>query len=89
MHMSELSQFMKSVTDQLGILKNHFPLQEEKIENLYHVDPVFRTLCSDYIYCLDALEKLRFEFSEKMNSVDEYENVKQELEAELRDYLKK
>ncbi len=87
--MSELDVFMKSVKDQLGILKNHFPLQEEKIEDLYQDDPVFRTLCSDYIYCLDALEKLRFEFSEKRNSVDEYEHVKKELETELREYLKK
>jgi hypothetical protein len=79
---------MKSVRDQLGILKDNFPTQVNKIEDLYHDDPVFRTLCSDYIYCLEALEKLRHEFSEKMNSVGEYEQVKKELENELRDYLK-
>ena len=62
-------------------------MQRTKIEDLYHDDPVFRTLCSDYIYCLDALERLRSEFSEKRHSVDEYEQVKQELEAELREYL--
>lgn len=80
---------MKSVKDQLGILKDNFPTQENKIEDLYHEDPVFRTLCSDYIYCLEALQKLRTEFSENKNSVGEYEQVKQELEDELRDYLKK
>ena len=78
---------MKSLRDQLGILKNHFPKQDDKIEDLYHDDPVFRSLCSDYIYCLDALEKLHTEFSEKKHTVDEYEHVKQELETELLDYL--
>ena len=78
---------MKSVKDQLGILKGNFPTQETKIEDLYHEDPVFRTLCSDYIYCLDALEKLHNEFSEKRHSVDEYEQVKRELEAEMHEYL--
>ena len=80
---------MKSVKDQLGILKDNFPTQETRIEDLYHDDPVFRTLCSDYIYCLDALEKLRNEFTEKMQSVGEYEQVKNELEEELRDYLRR
>ena len=80
---------MRSVRDQIGILKDNFPSELSKIEDLYHDDPVFRTLCSDYIYCLEVLEKLRIEFSEKMHSVGEYEQVKQELEDELRDYLKK
>ena len=80
---------MKSVKDQLTILKGNFPTQETKIEDLYHDDPVFRTLCSDYIYCLDALERLHSEFSENRHMVDEYEQVKKELETEMREYLKR
>ena len=80
---------MKSVKDQLSILKGNFPTRETKIEDLYHEDPVFRALCSDYIYCLDALERLRSESSENRHSLDEYEQVKQELEAEMREYLKR
>jgi len=80
---------MKSVKDQLGILKGYFPAQETRIEDLYHDDPVFRTLCSDYIYCLDALERLHSEFSENKHTIEEYEQVKKELEAELREYLRR
>jgi len=80
---------MKSVKDQLGILKSNFPSQETKIEDLYHEDPVFRALCSDYVYCLDALERLRKEYAANKHSLDEYEQVKQELEAEMREYLKR
>jgi len=80
---------MKSVRDQLGILKGNFPTQESRIEALYHDDPDFRALCSDYIYCLDALERLHSQYSQNKHAVDEYEQVKQELEAELREYLKR
>ena len=79
---------MKPVIDQINIVKDHFPLHKNKVEDLYHDDPVFRTLCSDYIYCLEYLEKLRIEFAEKMNSVGEYEQVKQDLEGDLNEYFR-
>ena len=80
---------MKSVIDQMNIVKDRFPLHKNKVEELYHGNPVFRTLCNDYIYCLEYLDKLRNEFTEKKNSVDEYEQVKQDLEGDLREYLVK
>jgi len=79
---------MKPVIDQINIVKGHFPLHKNKVEELYHGNPVFRTLCNDYIYCLECLEKLRIEFAEKMNSVGEYEQVKQDLEGDLNEYFR-
>ena len=79
---------MKSTTEQINIVKGHFPLQKNKIEELYHGNPVFRTLCNDYIYCLEYLDKLRIELVEKMNSVGEYEKVKQDLEGDLNEYFR-
>ena len=79
---------MKSVIDQMNIVKDRFPLHKNKVEELYHGDPVFRTLCNDYIYCLEYLEKLRNEFAEKKNSLGEYEQVKQDLEGDLNEYFR-
>jgi len=79
---------MKSVIDQMNIVKDRFPLHKNKVEELYHGNPVFRTLCNDYIYCLEYLEKLRNEFAEKENSLAEYEQVKQDLEGDLNEYFR-
>ena len=86
--LTRILDHMKTVIDQINIVKDHFPLHKNKIEDLYHDDPVFRTLCNDYIYCLEYLEKLRIEFAEKMNSVGEYERVKQDLEGDLNEYFR-
>jgi len=86
--LTRILDHMKTVIDQINIVKDHFPLHKNKIEDLYHDDPVFRTLCNDYIYCLEYLEKLRIEFAEKMNSVGEYEQVKQDLEGDINEYFR-
>lgn len=78
---------MESSNLQLNILKEHFPQQKERIEFLYDNDPDFRTLCSDYILCLQFFQRIRGEVNEKKHSLEEYEEVKRELETEIRQYL--
>jgi hypothetical protein len=80
---------MKPVEVHLRMLKDQFPLRENVIEDLYQHDAIFRSLCSDYILCLQFLDKFKDEFSEKISSMEEYEQLKKELESELRNYLGK
>ena len=80
---------VKSVEIHLKMLKDQFPMQETLIDDLYQQDAMFRSLCSDYVLCLQFLDKFKNEFSEKMVSMEEYEQLKKDLETELRSYLRK
>jgi hypothetical protein len=81
--------FVNSFEIHLKMLKDLFPSKDMVIEELYRNDAMFRSLCSDYVLCLQFLDKFRNEFSEKMVSMEEYELLKSELETELSNYLKK
>jgi len=72
---------------QLGMIKKKFPEQSGQIEQLYETDADFRTLCADYFLCVQYLQKFKKEVIEKKDSVEEYENLREELEKELHNFL--
>ena len=79
---------MEAKNFQLQAVKERFPKQENDITNLYYQDLEFRAICEDYYLCMYYLSKFRKETSETTQSVEEYETMKQELEAELLERLK-
>ena len=79
---------MKSISVQLKILKQLFPLKEAEIEALYEQDETFRELCNDYTSCLDYMNKVLNDFDENKHTLSEIEQLKTELENDLKIYLK-
>ena len=67
----------------LNTVKKKFPKQSERIEALYETNKDFRALCSDYLSCIQYLQRLESEVNEKQISIKEYEDIKKELENEL------
>jgi hypothetical protein len=78
---------MESLNKQLSVIKKKFPQQSERIEELYETDEDFRMLCSDYFLCDQYLQKFKKEFGEKRLSLNEYENIRTELEKELQHFI--
>ena len=78
---------MESLNKLLDLIKKRFPDQNERIEELFWSDEDFRALCSDYSLCVQHLQKFREEFGEKKLSLEEYMNVRVELENELSGFL--
>ena len=78
---------MESVNAQLYAVKEKFPGLGDRIEKLYESDEDFRTLCTDYILCIQHFEKFKKEFSEKYHTVEEYKDIRSELERELFDLI--
>ena len=60
-------------------IKEKFPDEAARIEDLYASDEDFRTLCEDYFSCIQQLQKFKKEFSEKQYSFDEYKNIHPEI----------
>jgi hypothetical protein len=67
----------------LSTVKKKFPEQSGRIEALYEADKDFRTLCSDYLSCIQFLQKLEASDSENHFAIKEYRDIKKELEKEL------
>jgi len=80
---------MEPLNIQLSIIKEMFPDQKEYIGELYAKDEEFRSLCDDYSTCIRFLHKFKKEFSEKVDSIDEFENARKMLEKELSEYVNK
>lgn len=78
---------MEFTNDQLQIVKQKFPQQSDRIEELYRMNKDFRALCSDYLLCLKELQKFHNEANEKKTSEEEYKNVQSELENELFQFI--
>ncbi|HYK44134.1 MAG TPA: hypothetical protein VEV83_03135 [Parafilimonas sp.] len=78
---------MESLNAQLRAVKQKFPEQGDRIEQLYEVDEDFRALCADYVLCMRQLVEIEKEFSEKEHSMKEYKNIRRELEKELHDFI--
>jgi len=80
---------MEPLNIQLSIIKEMFPDQKEQVRELYSKDEEFRSLCDDYSTCIRFLHKFKKETSEKIDSIQEYENVRMILERELQEFLSK
>ena len=78
---------MKLLNEHLKAVKEKFPDEAARIEDLYASDEDFRTLCEDYFSCIQQLQKFKKEFSEKQYSFDEYKNIQTELEKELYNFI--
>ena len=78
---------MESLDAQLRAVKQKFPEQGDRIEQLYESDEDFRALCADYVLCMRQLVEIEKEFSEKEHSMKEYKNIRKELERELHDFI--
>ena len=78
---------MESLDAQLRAVKQKFPEQGDRIEQLYESDEDFRALCADYVLCIRQLVEIEKEFSEKEHSMKEYKNIRKELERELHDFI--
>ena len=78
---------MESLDAQLRAVKQKFPEQGDRIEQLYESDEDFRALCADYVLCMRQLVEIEKEFSEKEHAMKEYKNIRKELERELHDFI--
>ena len=78
---------MKSLNEYLKAVKQKFPEEGERIEQLYKSDQDFRALCEDYFSCLQYLYKFQNEVDEKKYSFEEYKDMRDELEKELQDFI--
>lgn len=80
---------MEPLNFQLSLIKEMFPDQKEYIGKLYLQNEHFRSVCEDYFTCVKYLKKFKKEFSEKVESIDEFENARKMLENELSEYINK
>jgi len=78
---------MGFLNNYLHTIKEKFPEQGDRIEELYQRSEDFRALCSDYHLCIKYLQKIKKEAGEKKLSVEEYKNVRAELENELTHFI--
>jgi hypothetical protein len=72
---------------ELSLIKEKFPQQASRIEQLYGTDKDFQSLCLDYSLSIKALQKLGKDFNEKINAIIEYQNIIDDLEKELIQYI--
>jgi hypothetical protein len=80
---------METKNLQLEAIKEKWPEYRDQIMTLYYWDTRFRATCDDYYLSLQYLNKFRKEFSEKLETIEEYEKILTELEMELRDRIDK
>ena len=66
-----------------------FPSQKENVETLYRQNAAFRSICDDYFSCIGFLQKFKREFADQLETIGEYENVRDALEKELKDFMEK
>ena len=78
---------MKSVDDLLKVVKQKFPRQDNRIDQLYDKDSDFRSLCEDYLACLQSIEKYKKVSAEKQQSIKDFEGALNDLEKELYDFI--
>jgi hypothetical protein len=78
---------MKSTRNYLEAIKQKFPRQDIRIEQLYGEDKDFRELCADYLSCVEHLNKYKELKSEKEQAVQDYETALSDLEKELYNFI--
>ena len=72
---------------ELWLIKEKFPHQDARIDELYERDADFRALCADYLLCSRILHAFERDVSQKKYAAEEYESIRSELEKELTDYM--
>ena len=75
---------MASVKKIQQIVAKRFPESDHQITELYHKSEFFRSICEDYIDCLQTIERLKSSKKQiKKNIKKEYELLLQDIENEL------
>lgn len=80
---------MEAKNFQLEVVKERWPEYQDDILSLYYQDKKFRSIVEDYYLAVQHLDKFRRQFSEKLESIEEYEKVLHELEVELQNRIDK
>lgn len=80
---------MDTINSQLEAIKERWPEYKDHILALYYKDAKFRAICDDYYLSLQYLNKFKKEFSEKLETIEEYEKLLHELEIELQGRIDK
>ena len=80
---------MDSINYQLEAIKERWPKYKDHILELYYKDAKFRAICDDYYLSLQYLSKFKKEFSEKLETIEEYERLLHDLEIELQGRIDK
>lgn len=78
---------MEIFRPELLLVKEKFPEQNAQLEELYYCNTDFEALCSDYFLCIQALRQYRQELDEKKTIIKEYEDISNELEKELDEFI--
>jgi len=80
---------MEAKNFQLEVVKERWPEYKDDILSLYYKDNKFRAIVEDYYLAIQHLDKFRKQYSEKQESIEEYEKVLHELEIELQHRIDK
>ncbi len=71
----------------LQVVTEHFPLLAGQVRSRFEHDELFRELCQDYETCLQALQRLGLDETERKPLRKEYAALRLRLETELLGYL--
>ena len=72
----------------LNAILLRFPEYNKLIENQVKNNEDFESLCSDYELCINMLNSVKQETEQTHSKLAEYMEIKNELEAEILNYLK-
>jgi hypothetical protein len=80
---------MDALNVHLAVLQNMFPSRKEQVEKLYRQNADFRSICDDYFSCIGFIQKFKKEFADQLETINEYETVRDSLEKEMQDFMEK
>ena len=73
---------------ELSYVKEEYPQFSKRIDELYYRDTQFQSLCADYALCKKSLLSFQRQQLENQKTIKDYENVFEDLEKELLQYLR-
>ena len=68
-------------------MQTQFPHRELQIKRLQHANTDFQGLCRDYDDCVQILESLLCKAVPDLRGIQEYRELRAELELEITDFL--
>jgi hypothetical protein len=64
-----------------------FPGFEEKIDSLFQKDENFQDLCKDYLLCISIASEMKKNTNKNRAQLEEYENLKESLQQEIKQMI--
>jgi len=80
---------MNTLTMILTEVRDKYPAQPQKIEDLFVSNADFRSICLDYSYCKQSISKLKQEFVDKKDAIKDFEQMLHDLENEMKLFIEK